>query len=202
MSKRYFDNITGIILAGGRSRRMGKDKSFILLSGKPLIEVLIDKLSSLFKDLIIISNKPHLYKRYGIRIVKDILPDRGPLGGIYTGLLSSSSVYNFFVACDMPFLNINLVRYISQESNDYDVIVPQYNGKLQPLCAIYSKNCIRPIETELSINHLRVTDFFRYVKVKIISSEEEFKNIDPKELCFVNMNTPQDYKKFKDSLTY
>ena len=194
------EKFTGMILAGGKSSRMGEDKSFILFSGKPLIENLIDKLSPLFEDLIIITNQPHLYRKYGIKTQRDILPGRGSLGGMYTGLLFSKNMYNFIVACDMPFLNQDLVEYILKESNGYDVVVPERNGKFQPLCAVYSKNCIRPIETKLSRNNLKITDFFQYVQVKTIT-EKEIGKLDPQQLCFVNINTPQDYQRFGGDLT-
>jgi len=187
------DNITAIILAGGKSGRMGEDKSFVDFCGRPLIEILIDKLSPLFKDLIIITNQAHLYRKYEIKTHQDILPDRGPLGGIYTGLTYSKDKYNFILACDMPFLNQELIQYMLGKINDYDVIIPEYNNRLQPLCAIYSKNCIPPIENELNKNNLKIIDFFSQVKVRIIT-KKEIATFDTEGKCFVNINTPQDYQ--------
>lgn len=185
--------MTGIILAGGKSSRMGKDKSFILFSGRPLIEVLIDKISPLFKDLIIVTNKPYLYQKYDIRTEVDIVKDSGPLAGIYTGLVSSRDSYNFIFACDMPFLNQDLIQYMVEETKggDYDVVVPEYKGRLQPLCAIYSKKCIEPIENELSRNNLKIRDFLQYVKVRVINEKEISRFISSQSL-FANINTPQD----------
>lgn len=184
------DNTTGIILAGGESVRMGKDKAFILFSGKPLIETVMVKLSALFKDLIIITNKPRLYRKYGIKIQKDILPGRGPLGGIYTGLLSSKTLHNFIVACDMPFLNQDLIRYMVEEINGFDVVIAKAHGRFQPVHAVYSKHCIGPIENELSKNNLKITNFFQYVKVRTIT-EKEAARFDPDGLSFKNINTPE-----------
>ena len=185
------DNITGIILAGGKSRRMGEDKSFVLFSGKSLIEIAIDKLSPLFKDLIIVTNKPHLYQRYGITTQPDLLKDRGPLGGIYTGLVTSKSIYNFIVACDMPFLSPALVQFMVDKINGYDVVIAKWNNRFQPLCAIYSKNCISSIEKELSKNNFKITDFLKYVRIRKIG-EKEIARFDSTGLCFVNINTPLD----------
>lgn len=185
--------MTGIILAGGKSRRMGEDKPFVLFSGRPLIETMIDKISPLFNDLIIVTNKPHLYQRYGVRTEVDIVKDQGPLGGIYTGLISSKDRYNFIFACDMPFLNQALIEYMVGEtkSGGYDVVMPEYEGRLQPLCAIYSKRCIKPIEDELSKDNLRIIDFLKYVKVRMIK-EKEISRLITGQPSFTNINTPQD----------
>lgn len=191
------DNVTGIILAGGKSSRMGEDKAFLPFPEKSLIEILIDKLSFIFKDLIIITNKLHLYEKYGIKTYCDILKERGPLGGIYTGLVSSEDMHNFIVACDMPFLNRDLIQYMLGEISDYDVVIPERNDRLHPLCAVYSKNCIKPIEKGLSKNNLKITDFLKYVKTRIIN-EKEIAQFDLDNSSFVNINTPKDYCRLKD----
>ncbi|MFC1623983.1 molybdenum cofactor guanylyltransferase [Candidatus Omnitrophota bacterium] len=197
-------DFTGIILSGGKSKRMGEDKTFTLFSGRPLIEVMIGKLSPLFNDLLIVANNVNFvslrdfiiergHQKYNLRIEPDILKDHGPLGGIYTGLIYSKDKYNFIVACDMPFLNEALIRYMMGKSDGYDVVIAEWQGQLQPLCAVYSKDCITPIEKELSKNNLKITDFFKNVKVRVIN-EEEVSRFDPERLFFVNINTPQDIR--------
>src|SRR3989338_1265003 len=116
--------ITGVILAGGKSSRMGRDKAFIRFSEGPMIEILINKLSSLFEDLLIITNKPHAYRKYGIKTANDAISGCGPLGGILSALLLSKNKYNFIFACDMPFLNKNLIRYMIGRMKDYDAVIP------------------------------------------------------------------------------
>ena len=185
-------NITAIILAGGKSTRMGQEKSLILFSGKPLIEVLIDKLSRIFNNLMIITNKPDLYKKYGIEIHTDLLKNHGSLGGIYTGLFYSKTNYNFICACDMPFLNENLIKFMLKKTGSYDIIIAQHNARLEPLSAIYSKSCITPIKEQLSKNNLKITDFFSSVKVKTIT-ENEIMTFDAEGKCFVNINTREDF---------
>ncbi|MCQ9207811.1 MAG: molybdenum cofactor guanylyltransferase [Omnitrophica bacterium] len=175
---------------------MGEDKAFVLVSGKPLIEILVDKLSPIFTDLLIITNTPELYKKYGIRTQQDIIQNCGPLGGIYTGLVSSANKYNFIVACDMPFLNPALLMFMSDQIQGYDLVIPKRNGLLEPLCAVYAKTCIQPIKNELSQQNLKISNFLQQVKVKVIS-EEEIAKFDPEQLCFVNINTPRDYRKIK-----
>jgi len=186
-------NITAIILAGGKSTRMGQEKSLILFSGKPLIEVLIDKLSRIFNNLMIITNKPDLYKKYGIEIHTDLLKNHGSLGGIYTGLFYSKTNYNFICACDMPFLNESLIKFMLKKAESYDVLIPQHNTRLEPLSAIYSKSCIAPIKEQLSKSNLKITDFFPSVEVKTIT-ENEITSFDAEGKSFVNINTREDYK--------
>jgi len=189
------DNISCIILSGGKNSRMAEDKAFMPLSGKPIIEILIDKLSSLFKDLIIITNNPKLYRKYGLETYTDILKDRGPLGGIHTGLAYSKLRYNFVVACDMPYVNLELVRFMSASIEGYDLVVPKQNGQFEPLCAVYSKNCIKTIEDQLHKNNLKITDFFSSVKVRTIT-ENEVAAFDAEGKCFVNINTRKNYQTF------
>lgn len=184
---------TGIILAGGKSVRMGEDKSLIPFHGKPLIEIVINRLSPLFKNLLIISNQPELYEKYRLRIHSDILKGRGPLGGIYTGLIASADIYNLVVACDMPFISQGLVKYMLKKSDGYDAVIAEYDGRPQPLCAVYSKDCIKPAEKALAENNLKLTDFINTLKARRIK-EEEVESLDNRGLSFANINTRKDYQ--------
>lgn len=186
---------TGIILAGGKSSRMGQDKAWLPFPDKPLIKIMLDKLVPLFEQMLIITNSPENYQGYSIKTEQDIIPGCGPLGGIYTALLSSQNEYNFIVACDMPFLSSGLVGYLREKSNGFDVVVPEYNNKLEPLCAVYSKNCIEPIKNRLNRKNFKITDFFPLVKVKKIT-DQEIKDFDPEGDAFMNINRPDDYNNF------
>lgn len=190
------NDVTGIILAGGKNRRMGTHKAFLRIGEKTIIEDIFAKFKGIFKEIIIVANETERFDFLGAKVVADIIPLKGPLGGIYTGLLSSNSLYNFVVACDMPFINQNLVRHILEETGGYDVTVAEYNGRLQPLCAIYSKNCIEPIEKQLSKDNLKITDFFKDVKVKILTGKK-IARFDLKGSSFVNINTPDDCERLK-----
>ncbi|MEE8317534.1 MAG: molybdenum cofactor guanylyltransferase [Candidatus Omnitrophota bacterium] len=185
--------VTGIILSGGKSSRMKTDKAFLKLGSKTMIEELISRLEKKFSRLMIIANDRERYMRFGIELVEDIVPDKGPLGGIYTGLVVSKDDYNFIFACDMPFLNQDLIQYMigEVEGGGYDVIIPEWEGRLQPLCAIYSKECIKPIENELSKNNLKITDFLKYVKVRVLN-DKEISKFDLGRPFFANINTPRD----------
>lgn len=190
------NNVTGIILAGGKSRRMGTHKAFLKIGEKAIIEDIFAKFKGIFKEIIIVANEIERFDFLGVKVVADIIPLKGPLGGIHTGLLNSNSLYNFIVACDMPFINQSLVRYMLEEIRGYDVTIAEYDGGLQPLCAVYSKNCIEPIEKQLSKDNLKVTDFFKDVKVRIIT-ENNVARFDLKGSSFVNINTPDDCRQFK-----
>ncbi|MCQ9207012.1 MAG: molybdenum cofactor guanylyltransferase [Omnitrophica bacterium] len=189
-------SMTGIILAGGESSRMGEEKFFIPFSGKPLIEYTIDKLSGIFKSLIIVTKEPHLYQKYGIRAYVDIMKGRGPLGGIHAGLFYSDTAYNFVCACDMPFLNTGLIGFMALMIEGYDVVIPKKNGRFEPLCAVYSKACVEPIKNSLLIGNLKMTDFLKDVKVRTVG-DEEIAAFDRIGHSFANINTPENLRRYE-----
>ena len=189
--------MTAIILAGGKSSRFGQDKAFIRIKGKPLIKRQLKFLKRIFKRIIIVSNRPDKYKFKGIKVVRDIIPHRGPLGGIYSGLMASSSFYNFTLACDMPFINVRLIKYMIGLKDGYDVVVPRLKKGYETLFAIYSKNCIKPIENRLLKQNFKIRSFFTDVKVRTIT-QKEIAQFDKEGLCFININTPKDYRRFRD----
>lgn len=190
------DDITGIILAGGKSTRIGTDKAFLKIGEQTLIEILLAKIKDVFKDTIIIANEVERFDYLGMRVIPDIIPTKGPLGGIYTGLVRSSNFYNFIVACDMPFIDTGLPGYLSKKIDGYDVAVARYNDRLQPLCAFYSKNCIEPIKEQLDRDNLKIRDFFERVKVNVVN-EVEISRLKLDGRAFVNINTPEDYRRLK-----
>lgn len=175
---------------------MGRDKSFIRFGDKELIEAAIDRLRGLFKDLIIVTNDPPRYQKYGIRTVADVLKDRGPLGGIHAGLLASDSLYNFVVACDMPNINLKLIDYMIKQKSGFDAVVPHLKKGYETLFAVYSKNCIMPIYETIESGRLRIRDFFEKVNVREVR-EDELKRFGSPKILFMNINTPSDYIKSK-----
>lgn len=189
-------SITAIILAGGMSSRMKCEKAFLKLGSKTIIEELISRLEKRFSKIIIIANDTKEYMKFGIKVVSDILPEKGPLGAIFTALVKSDSFYNFVFACDMPFINQDLVKFMLEGIYDYDVVIPEHNEQLEPLYAIYSKNCIKPIEKELHGNNLKITSFLQYVKVRRITAKETAR-FDSDNFSFININTPDDYRRLK-----
>jgi molybdopterin-guanine dinucleotide biosynthesis protein A len=190
-------SVTGVILAGGKSSRIGTDKALLKIGKKTIIEQEISGIKNILEEIIVVvAEDKGQYNTLEARVVQDIIPSKGPLGGVYTGLVNSSSFYNLILACDMPFLQPNLVRHLLDRAGNYDAVVPECGGRLQPLCAVYSRNCIEPIRKEISRNNLKITDFLRNVKTNIIT-EKEVRSLDPEGLSFVNINTASDYQRLK-----
>ncbi len=188
-------DISGIILAGGKSLRLGHDKVLEKIGDKSLLERVVFHIDSFSKNIIIVTAHERTFapvaKHPKIKMVSDIFPGQGSLGGIYTGLVASSSFYNLVVAADMPFLNESLLWYMMEKSDGYDFILPRVNGLFEPLHAIYSMNCIDPIKKILGQGKRVIIELFNYVKVRYIETEE-VERFDPKHLSFFNINTKED----------
>lgn len=192
-------SLTAIILAGGKSSRMGpdKNKSMLRLNGKYLIDIVISKLKCVVGDNIIIVGPPERYLSYK-QVVPDLFSQKGPLVGIYSGLKASSSQYNLVVGCDMPFLEVKLLKYMTKNINSNDIVIPHYSdGYIEPLCAIYSKGCLETIERNLAEHIFSVRAIFPHLKVKFIE-DEEIKKYDPKFYSFFNVNFKHDFRKAEE----
>ena len=183
--------MTGIILSGGKSLRMGENKAFIEIEGVPIIQRIYTLFKELFHEVIIVTNQIELFKKFDSKIYSDLLPNKGALGGLYTGLFFSNFHYSFCVACDMPFLNKSLVQYLIKRIGDEDVIVPRTKDGLQPLHAIYSKNCLDPIKEIIEQGKFKIIDIYHRVQVNIIE-EADFISLDPLRESFINVNTPKE----------
>jgi molybdopterin-guanine dinucleotide biosynthesis protein A len=142
---------------------------------------------------LIVATFPEEYEFLDIPLKSDIFPGKGAFGGIYTGLSASETPYCLVVACDMPFLNVDFLRYMTQVVKEYDIVIPKHSKGYEPLCAIYAKSCAPHIEKLLKANQLRIIEVFSYVQVREIS-ESEIKNYDVDDLMFFNINTQEDYQ--------
>lgn len=183
---------TGIILAGGLSRRLDyKNKALLKIGGKSIIERIINALSEVTADILLITNSPDEFKHLGIPMFGDIIPRSGSLGGIYTGLKVSETYYNLIIACDMPFIRPSLLTLLIQQSRGYDVVIPVTPDGHHPTCAIYSKDCIKPIETQIRSGNLKISDFFPNVRTRRIDFNTLHDRYD--QIMFFNVNTKQDY---------
>jgi molybdopterin-guanine dinucleotide biosynthesis protein A len=193
-------DISCIILAGGKSIRFGHDKVLERIGNTSLLEQVISHIDSISKDIIIVTAKERTFAQLAnhpkVKIVTDIFPGQGSLGGIYTGLTKSESFYNLVVAADMPFLNESLLRYMIKVADGYDFILPHVNSWYEPLHAIYSKNCISPIKTILDQGKKVIVELFNYVKVRYVEAKE-IDQFDPKHLSFFNINTREDLERAK-----
>lgn len=190
--------ITSIVLAGGQSSRLGREKHTEMVAGKSLIGRTIANLSQLNTEILIVisarQSKSSLLSYSEAQIVVDIYPGKGSLGGIYTGLVHSSNFHNLAVACDMPFLNPNLLSYMIDISPDFDVVIPRIDEYEEPLHAVYTKKCLAPMKKLLQEGSLKITDFLELVKVRYVGNDE-IERFDPEHLSFFNINTEADLEK-------
>ena len=186
--------ISCIVLAGGGGKRLGADKAFLRIGDRTLIEGIVEKMARIGDEVIIVTNSPQKYSHLKARLVGDVYPGKGALVGIYSGLKAAHSHHSLVVACDMPFLDLRLLRYMILLSLGQDVVIPRVGGLTEPLHAIYSKQCLQPIERVLAVSSLRIVDFFPEVRVRYIE-EQEIKLFDPQRLSFFNINTPADLEK-------
>ena len=165
--------ITGVILAGGQSSRMGQNKALMSLGGKRLVDRVVEVMRNVFDKLLMVTNTPDVYADLGVPMVQDVWPEKGSLGGVYSAIYHVTTPYCLAVACDMPFLRAAVLRYlITQMAGGYDVVVPDVLGELQTLHAIYSKACLQPIERRLETNRLRIVGFFPDVRVRTVTASE------------------------------
>lgn len=185
---------TAIILAGGKSSRMGYNKSFLKIGKLSFIEIVLEKVKD-FNDIIIVTNTPDEYKYLGIKVVKDIFPFTGPLGGIYTGLKYARYENAVVFPCDMPFINTKLLKYIAQIAENYDGVVPKVDGFYQPLCSAYSKKCIKLFGESLKNGITKIIDIYPLMNIYYMTKKEieEYGNYED---MFININTPEEYEKY------
>jgi len=183
--------MSATILAGGNSVRMGENKAFLEIDGIPIISRIHTLFKELFEEVIIVTNEKSVFENFDSKIYTDLLSNKGALGGLYTGIFYSSFRYSFCVACDMPFIKKSLVKFLIENTNEDDAIVPRTSDGLQPLHAIYSKNCLDPIKTIIEQGKYRIIDFYDFIKVKIVD-EIDFLHLDPVRESFINVNTPEE----------
>jgi len=170
--------MTGAILAGGKSRRMGANKAFIEIEGKPIIERVLGVMREVFDKRLIIADEVNLFKDYGETALPDFYTGAGSLGGIYTALLNSDSDITFVTACDMPDINTEAVkRLVSTPSGGALAIVPLIGGRLHPMHALYGTWCLEPIEEMIKKGELRIQDLFKRIEIKTMT-EDDFPGID------------------------
>jgi molybdopterin-guanine dinucleotide biosynthesis protein A len=185
----------GIILAGGKSERLGMEKLSLRVGGELVIENLVDLFGRLFEKTILSVARGSRVRLAGCETVEDEFP--GSLGGIYSGLRAAGTQVVFVAACDMPFINADLIRYQSKFTGDYDLVIPRTRAGLEPLHAFYSKNCLEHIEAELGEDRLAIRGFFERVRMKEISPDE-IARFDPEEISFFNINTQADLRKAEE----
>ncbi len=216
LSDQTLPRVSGVILAGGQSRRIGRDKAFLDLEGSTLIERVIEQVRKVCSEVIIVANDREAYAPFDARVVGDAFLGKGPLGGIFSGLQAAQEEYALAVACDMPFLNDALLRYLISLVPQADVIIPRAQdpsgnpardqpaksrskplakeSELHPLHAVYSKTCLEPMRRRLLADDLRLISFHDAVAVRIVEPEQ-VDRFDPLHWSFFNINTPEDLER-------
>ena len=190
-------NITGIILAGGKSSRMGSDKGFLMFNGKPFVQHIIDAMTGFVSEILIVSNNPD-YDTFGLKRVNDIIENAGPLAGIYSGLNVSKTKYNLILSCDVPLITSNILKKLIDETSndDADIVQVESQGKAMPLIAIYKNSCKEIFFSLLKKGEKRLQFAVNQCKVKsiILNSQDEKSTI--------NVNTPEELKTIENEHSY
>jgi molybdopterin-guanine dinucleotide biosynthesis protein A len=189
-------DISCIVLAGGKNSRMGKQKIFLRLGESTILESQIGLLREIFEEMIIVTNTPDAFQKVDSKVIRDIVSGRGPIGGLYSGLSVSSNIHNFLVACDMPFINLELIQYMINQIEEHDIVIPISSQGLEALFAIYSINCLENIMQQVELGNFKLVDILQSHRVRYIS-REEIHDFDPEEHSFFNINTPGDYEEAK-----
>jgi molybdenum cofactor guanylyltransferase len=183
-----------VIQAGGESRRMGKDKALLPFLGQPLILRIIKRVAPLADDLFITTNKPENYRFLDVPLVQDLLPGKGALGGLYTALSAAKSSLVGVVACDMPFVNPEILKYGKHmlERERFAAVIPESETGLEPFHAIYRREtCLAVIEKALESNKFRVDSWFADANIYFLTPRE-IRRFDPDQLAFININTAEE----------
>jgi molybdenum cofactor guanylyltransferase len=186
-------DVTGILLGGGKSRRMGEDKRFLLVGEQTLFERTLGVLQSLFQTVCVVIAQDSPPLETEVPVVRDLVAGCGSLGGLYTGLKQAHTEYVFVVACDMPFLNPKLVRHMASLKDKTDIVMVRLEQGLQPAHAIYSRRCLPVIEEMLHARQLKIQYLATHPSLHTrIVPESELREIDHEGLSFINVNTPAD----------
>ena len=184
--------MNAILLAGGKSSRFKKNKAIAKYNGERLIERTLKLLNKHFEKVFLVVDSKEKYSFIkGCYIIEDVVSNKGPLGGIYTGLLESNQKYNYVMACDMPLMSSRFIEYIKNWEQNYDVLLPAYNGYIEPLAGIYSKSCLPIIEKNLKNEMLSIRELLREVNMQKIDESLIMRNF-PNKNIFYNINYQKD----------
>ncbi|PCJ83823.1 MAG: hypothetical protein COA57_10470 [Flavobacteriales bacterium] len=182
--------ITGFVLAGGKSIRIGQDKGLIQLNGKQFVEHALSIANQVCKETFIIANSSK-YKKFGAPVFADIYKEKGPAGGICTGLIHSKTNFNLVLGCDLPFVSVELLKHlVNQVDKEHEAFVPVFQHLPQPLCAVYSKNSMIEFDKAIQEKKLKMQGILKGLKTKYITIDESLGFYSPD--LFFNVNTKED----------
>jgi len=184
---------TIVLQAGGKSTRMGTDKALVPFRGATMIEAILEAVHPLEQDVVLISNRPADFERLGLPVHADVIPDWGALGGLYSAVYHAGRDWCLVLACDMPFVDLGLIRYMAGLTPGCDAVIPRIadDGFTEPFRAFYHKRCLPPIRAAIATGRRRVDSFFDDVRPRFVE-RAEIEPFDPELRTFVNVNTPED----------
>jgi len=185
--------VTGVLLAGGKSRRMGEDKRYLVVGEQTLLERGVGVLRSMFHEVLVVIAQDSAPLDIDARVVRDLVPDCGSLGGIYTGLIQATSPYIFTVACDMPFLNQAVITQFTTRRDTADIVMARLATRLHPMHALYGKGCLPAMEQMIVARQLKIQELVSHASLRVqYVTEADLLSIDPSWRSFHNVNTPED----------
>lgn len=187
--KKASQPITGIVLAGGKSSRMGQDKGLLPLQGKPMVQWVLDALTPCVDHIIIVANEP-AYAQLGYPTATDLIANAGPAGGIYTGLKASETALNFIVSCDMPFIRPEAICFLLEQAEDTAITLPMAAGRLQPLFGVYAKSCASGFEQQIRMGRLKLQLLVKQFRLKCVAMDAQLQRYPH---LFQNINTRQEF---------
>ena len=189
-----YKDINGFILAGGKSSRMGTDKALLFIEEKKIIEIAAEKLKKVFKKVFIITNNSVDYSFLNFKTYTDIYKNKGPLSGIHSALVNSDTENNFIISCDTPLISSELIKIIINTESDKSVIIPKTKRGIEPLCGVYSKQCLPSIKNILlsETKNYCMNHFLEKIDVEYLDMENSFTGYT--DDLFFNLNTKKDYK--------
>jgi len=188
---------TGVILAGGKSTRMGRDKAFLDIGREKMIRRVAGELGKVFKEILICGGTEEISAQLGFKVVADMIKGGGPLSGIHAALHHMSYQRCLVAACDMPFINAAMAQYLVRQAEGYDVAVPRHGVHLQPLFAVYNRDCLPAVERSLTALKYKITDFYALVRVNYVH-EEKLRALADVDFTFFNVNTLVDLEKARE----
>lgn len=188
--------LDGVVLAGGSSRRLGRDKATLRFGGAPLLKIVVDRITHVCDHVVVAVDQPERYQelRLPAKLVADAAPGLGPISGLQSGLQACDAEHVLVVACDLPFLNVELMRFMADLPRSYQALVPWSEDRWQPLCAIYARSCLKVVDAMVSAGGGSMHKLLDQLDVQR-PDEEEMRRLDPQRLSFLNLNERSDLDK-------
>jgi len=194
--------VTGILLAGGKSRRMGEDKRYLVMGGETLLERGLGVLRSVFQEVLVVIAQDSPPVGVDAKVVRDLVSECGSLGGLYTGLMQATTPYIFVVACDMPFLDQAVIAQFTSRRATADIVMAKLAARLHPMHALYGKRCLPVLEQMIQARQLKIQEVVSHASLRVqYVTETDLSSIDPSGCSFQNVNTPADFEAARSMLS-